>query len=127
MKHKLFIAMILTWPLLGLANGAETKSSLTNALKMWEPSTVSISNGVATVRTKENRVTEQIYLAMVGGVCILTLTEPGSLSTLSEVKFLNRHGRQGYIFKGGETDCAEYVNLPIKKTKTWVLSRTHLN
>lgn len=108
------------------ADDAGTKSSLATALELWQPVSVAVKGPKATIRTKEDRVTEQIYLAMMGGVCLRTLSAPGTLSQLSEISILNRHAAQGYVFEGGETECKEYVKLPVDKTKLWVLGRTHL-
>jgi len=63
---------------------------------------------------------------MVGGVCFKTLTETDAFIELNEINFLNKHGPQSYVFEGGGTECKEYVKLPIKETKIWVLGRTHL-
>ena len=127
MKRIIIAVILITCPLMVTADDAGTKSSLAAALKLWQPVSVAVKGATATVRTKENRVTEQIYLAMVGGVCLRTLSAPGTLLQLSEISFLNRHAAQGYVFEGGENECKEYVKLPGNKTKLWVLGRTHLN
>lgn len=54
------------------------------------------------------------------------LSEPDSLLGITEIQLLNKWEKQGYVFEGGEEECQEYNNLPIKDTKAYILGRTHL-
>ena len=126
MKNSSLVVLILllTFAAAVSANAAASEKAIAKALELWEPLSISLRDNHVTVVTKERRVTETIYLAMVMGICMSTVTMPGTLDGVSEVSFLNRFSGQGYVFEGREKDCEEYVKL--KKTKMWVLGRTHL-
>lgn len=102
---------------------AEAKQSL----KLWEPISVQKQEEELTVISKERRVTDQIYRAMIGGLCMGTIPRPNSLDGISEIRILNQFGRQGYVFEGGKAECAEINNMPIKKTKIHILGLTQMH
>lgn len=52
---------------------------------------------------------------------------PGSWSGVKEVKVLNRHARQGYVFEGGEAECVELGKLNGEAYKFFILERTRWN
>lgn len=123
---KISIFLILFASSSTLAEDIKTKEHLKSALELWAPNSITVEESIATIITKENRVTETIYTAMVGGICFKTLTVPDAFIKIAEINFLNKHGYQGYVFEGGGKECKEYVKLPTKQAKIWILGRTHL-
>ena len=65
MKLRIAAILLVAFPFVIVADDSSAKSSLATALELWQPVSVTVSGARATVKTKENRVTEQIYLAMV--------------------------------------------------------------
>lgn len=109
-----------------LAGNQEAK--IQKSLDMWQPKEVKVQSGILTILSKERRVTDTIYQAMItNGLCMGTLSQPGSLDGISEVRVLNQFGRQGYVFDGGASECGELVELPRDKIEMYVLSRTHMH
>ena len=98
----------------------ESEHAIEEALAMWAPVSVSLRDGQVAVVTKEPSVAEEMYLAMLQGICMFA---PGSLHGVSEVSFLNRLSFQGLVFEGGETECKEFVQVTDKEI--WVRGRTH--
>lgn len=123
---KLAVALILVLGApIALASPAEEQAK--QSLTMWEPNEVRVDGELLTVISKERRITDQIYRAMlVSGLCMGTLSRPNSLDGVSEIRILNQFGRQGYVFEGGAEECEEINNMPANEKEIYVLGRTHM-
>jgi len=127
MMRKLAVALILVLGApIALASTVEEQAK--QSLEMWEPNEVRVDGESLTVISKERRITDQIYRAMlVSGLCMGTLPRPNSLDGVSEIRILNQFGRQGYVFDGGAEECEEINNMPANETEIYVLGRTHMH
>ena len=125
--RKLAVALILVLGApIALASMVEEQAK--QSLEMWEPNEVRVDGESLTVISKERRITDQIYRAMiVSGLCMGTLPRPNSLDGVSEIRILNQFGRQGYVFEGGAKECEEINNMPANETEIYVLGRTHMH
>ena len=124
---KLVVALILVLGApIALASTVEEQAK--QSLAMWEPNEVRVDGESLTVISKERRITDQIYRAMiVSGLCMGTLPRPNSLDGVSEIRILNQFGRQGYVFEGGAEECIEINNMPANETEIYILGRTHMH
>lgn len=105
---------------------SDVEEGAKHSLDLWEPRGVQFQGEILTVISKERQVTDTIYHAMIGGLCMGLIVRPKSLNGVSEIRILNQFGRQGYVFEGGASECAEIVDMPISQTKIHVLGMTHL-
>lgn len=124
---KIGIFMMLSfWASMAAANS--TEDDATQSLEMWEPKEVRVDGDSLIIISKERRITDQIYRAMiVSGLCMGTISRPSSLDGISEIQVLNQFGRQGYVFEGGKGECEKINNMPANKTEMYVLGRTHMH
>jgi hypothetical protein len=102
-----------------------SQSAISKALELWKPTSITISNGRVLVVTRQRSVTDDIYQAMVAGICMAEIGSPGSLGGISEVAIVNAFSRQGFVFEGGSQECRELNDMPGNKTKLWILGKTH--
>lgn len=124
-KYLVLISLLfLLSPMLAFADSVE--QSVSNSLSSWDVQSVVHSGNKLKVISNENRITDSIYRAMVGGVCMGQITAPDCLSGISEIQFLNKWQKQGYVFEGGRNECQKINNMPIKNTKIYILGKTHL-
>lgn len=111
-----------------IALASTVEEQVKQSLAIWEPSEVRLDGALLTVISKERRITDQIYRAMiVSGLCMGTLPRPNSLDRVSEIRVLNQFSRQGYVFEGGAEECEEINNMPANETEIYVLGRTHMH
>ncbi|MBG13796.1 MAG: hypothetical protein CL553_11850 [Alcanivorax sp.] len=124
---KIGIFMMLSfWASMAAANS--TEDDATQSLEMWEPKEVRVDGDSLIIISKERRITDQIYRAMiVSGLCMGTISRPSSLDGISEIQVLNQFGRQGYVFEGGKGECEKINNMPANKTEMYVLGQTHMH
>lgn len=123
--NKTLAALVLTS---SAAMAAPAPDVISRNLQAWAPLEVTLTDGTLQIITDENQVTDQIYWAVLGsGVCGSLWMNKGSWSGVKEVKVLNRHGRQGYVFEGGEVDCVELGKLNSEASDVFVLERTRWN
>lgn len=103
-------------------------ASVVKNLGAWAPLSVTLDNGILEIVTPQDRVTDTIYLAVLRiGVCGSLWLHPGSWSGVSEVRVLNRHAYQGYVFEGGEAECMELGELNGEQSEVYALGRTRFN
>jgi len=100
----------------------DTIEAITPFVKSWHP-TMTLDNKVLTVQTKENRVSEDMYQAVLNGVCTSLWTGDKKWKGIKEIQILNKFSKQGYIFEGGEKECVELGN--VKDSKIYILTKTH--
>lgn len=123
-KIGLFVVLSF-WTSMVAANSTEDHA--TQSLEMWEPKEVRVDGESLIIISKELRITDQIYRAMIiSGLCMGAIPRPSSLDGISEIKVLNQFGRKGYVFEGGKRECEEINNMPANKTEMYVLGRTHM-
>lgn len=125
MKKIAVVLMLVFGAPIALASAVEEQAK--QSLEMWEPNEVRVNGESLTVISKERRITDQVYRAMiVSGLCMGTIPRPNSLNGVSEVRILNQFGHQGYVFEGGKQECEEINNMPANKTEIYVLGRTRM-
>lgn len=84
---------------------ADVKSDATQALEMWQPTSIEYSQGTLTVILPQQRITMDIYTAALSsGLCLWTLYGK-DFSAVKEFVVLNQHGVQGFVYERGGTDC----------------------
>ena len=125
MKVIVFLLLVMSSPVLSFADSIEI--TIRKSLTPWNIKSVQHSGSNLTIISGENKVTDQIYRAMIGGICMGYLMEPESLSGITEIQVLNKWKKQGYIFEGGGEECQEYNNLSIKDTKIYILGKTRMH
>ena len=126
MKHVITLLLLLILcPALSLAGSLE--HAISKSLVSWNIQSVQHSGKSLKIITNENKITDSVYRAMVGGICMGQLMEPQSLSGISEIQILNKWKKQGYVFEGGGKECQDFNNLPIKDTKIYILGKTHMH
>lgn len=124
-KLAVVLMLVLGTP---IAHASTVEEQAKQSLEMWEPNEVRVDGESLTVISKERRITDQIYRAMiVSGLCMGTIPRPNSLDGVSEIRILNQFGRQGYVFEGGKEECEEINNMPANETEIYVLGRTHMH
>lgn len=126
MKLKQLTSILFLAPAIAIAGSQEAQ--IQKSLEMWQPKAVKLQGAALSVISKERRITDTIYQAMItAGLCMGTISRPTSLDGVSEIRILNKFGRQGYVFEGGDSECAEIVKMPVNKTKIYILGRTHMH
>ncbi|MGP9768785.1 hypothetical protein ACT3UM_23980 [Halomonas sp. AOP13-D3-9] len=109
---------------------SDTQERLQVALDPWNPQEIRLTGNQLTVITRERRMTDQVLRPLISmGVCMPVFTgAPDSyLSGIDEIAVLNIHGRQGYIFSGGRTECQAIGGLPMNDLEMYILSRTRMH
>lgn len=102
--------------------------SLAESLSPWAPLSVTLNAGTLKIVTPQDRVTDSIYSAILKhGVCGSLWLNPGGWSGVTEVQVLNKYARQGYVFEGGENECAALGKLSGEESDRYVLGLTRLN
>ena len=109
------------------AAAASVSNEVQKSLELWQPKAVQLNGTSLVVISKERRVTDQIYRAMVGGICMGVLSRPSSLNGVAEIRILNSAGRQGFVFEGGRSECDQINSMPIGDTKLHILGITHMH
>lgn len=125
--RQLVWVLVLLMSVSPVAYTVSVSEQVEESLEMWEPSSVAYEDGSLIILAKERRVTDQIYQAMISGICMGMISRPDSLSGVTEIKMLNRFGRQGYVFEGGESDCKELNEMPMNQTEIHILGMTHMH
>lgn len=126
MKKIALIVVLTLWAPMVMASSIENQAK--QSLEMWEPNDVRVNGESLTIISKERRITDQIYRAMiVSGLCMGTIPHPRSLDGIAEIRILNQFGRQGYVFEGGKKECEEINDMPASETEMYVLARTHMH
>ena len=118
---------LLAFCLAGAAQ-ADQRARASELLEMWQPQSVAIEDGVLKVVLPQDRISEEIYFAVLtAGLCLgFAMEKP--LNGLSGVEVLNRHVRQGYVFERGLEDCDSWNERPAGSpmTRLEILGATHL-
>lgn len=126
MKHLVAAAIVAaTFPLTVFA---DVRSDAKEALAMWQPDKVNFKNGTLTVVLPQQRISEEIYTAVLtAGLCMWTATGK-DLSPVTELVILNQFERQGYVNENGTQDCAAINKMPVGSmdVKIKILGATHL-
>lgn len=121
--------LLVGWQIAAVAD-SDTQERLQVALDPWNPHEIRLTGNQLTIITRERRMTDQILRPLIStGVCMPVFTgAPDSyLSGIDEIAVLNIHGRQGYIFSGGRSECQEIGGLPMNDLEMYILSRTRMH
>ncbi|WP_049089333.1 hypothetical protein [Klebsiella grimontii] len=90
---------------------ASNLTVLQKSLKDWAPISISDKQGIIEIVMNEDRMTPQIYNAVIGmGVCPpLWFEAKGSsyLKNTKEVRVLNRHSHSGFVLESPKASCNE--------------------
>lgn len=109
MTKKLSVLLILFST--SMAAHASNLTVLQKSLKDWAPISISDKKGVIEIVMNEDRMTPQIYNAVINmGVCPpLWFDAKGSsyLKNTKEVRVLNRHSHSGFVLESPKTSCDE--------------------
>ena len=123
---------ILTTTLFALAlpfsATADVRSDAKDALMMWQPTSVAFKGGTLTVTLPEQRITEDIYTAVLtAGLCLWSAAGK-DFSSVSELIVLNQFERQGYVNERGTQDCEELNEMAADSegVQLKILGATHL-
>lgn len=113
---------------LGSPAMADQQAVASDLLAMWQPQSVAIDGGVLTVVLPQNRISEEMYMAVLtSGLCLgFALDKP--LNGLSGVEVLNQYARQGYVLEHGLAPCETWNERPVGSKTTYyeILGATHL-
>ena len=122
MKKMLFMGIL---PLLLMA---QPSKEIQQSLATWQPISMTIKSGNLLIVTKENRVTDTIFKAIIkNGVCMpIWLGSKKALNGIKEITILNKFQKQGYIFEGGKNACQEMGNLKDKQSDFYLLGHSRL-
>ncbi len=105
-------------------------STLKKSLKPWQPIEVSKSGDTLTVVLNENRITPDVYDAVISsGACmdIWTKDVPTKyLESVKELHILNKHKAQGYVLEQPLSTCNKMGKEQPERAKVIMLSHTHL-
>ncbi|HEY1843632.1 MAG TPA: hypothetical protein VGH05_02095 [Buttiauxella sp.] len=104
--------------------------TLQKQLKLWQPIEITEKNNIATVILNENRITPDIYEAVITtGVCsdVWTKDVPNTyMKTTKELHVLNKHKAMGYVLEKPLATCDEMGKESPERAKVIMLSNTHL-
>lgn len=129
MRHFKLIVLVTSAILAGSASASDI-TTLTKSLKPWQPVEITKSKDAVTVVIDDKQITDTIYDAVINaGVCpnIWTKDVPAKyLESIKEVRIVNKHKAQGYVFENPLNSCNEMGKETPENAKTIMLSNTHL-
>ncbi|EPV3025866.1 hypothetical protein ABI309_02415 [Citrobacter youngae] len=129
MRHFKLIVLVTSAILAGSASASDI-TTLTKSLKPWQPVEITKSKDAVTVVIDDKQITDTIYDAVINaGVCpnIWTKDVPAKyLESIKELRIVNKHKAQGYVFENPLNSCNEMGKETPEKAKTIMLSNTHL-
>lgn len=112
-----------------MAAHASNLTVLQKSLKDWAPISISDKRGVIEIVMNEDRLTPQIYNAVINmGVCPpLWFGAKGSsyLKNTKEVRVLNRHSHSGFVLESPKTSCDEVGKATGDSWSIVINSHTH--
>ena len=106
MKNLSILIILTIFPSITYAD--TIPDSITKWLKIYQTKSVTLQKGVLSVTMDRPKVTREIYgTVVVDGVCMSLLDQPTSWgkTNIRLVEVVNSFGAQGYVFKGGATEC----------------------
>ncbi|MEQ8318771.1 MAG: hypothetical protein RH946_00790 [Rhodospirillales bacterium] len=108
---------------------AANRDDILKGTEMWAPIDVRIVGKKAEIILPQKRITDRIYLSVIGaGVCTRLIAKPNSLDGIEEISVLNQFAYQGYVFEGGTELCKKLNKMPLGKSKEiYLLGFTHLH
>lgn len=101
---------------------ADIASDASRLLEMRSPGSVAFESGTLADILPQDRITEQVYLSVIKfGLCL------GPLQAVENIKIVNRHRRQGYVYESGLADCARFNDRAANDSTTdiEILGNTH--
>ncbi len=106
--------------------GTQTFDALTQGLKPWQPIAIHHSNDGIEIILNEDRVSNQIYSAVVrSGICPVLRSNSQSKSArkITQIQIINRYMRQGFVLEQPLNTCTEAGQQT--NSELTVLSNTH--
>ncbi|MFJ5480894.1 hypothetical protein [Pectobacterium carotovorum] len=90
---------------------SHNQSTLQKSLSPWKPLAISESAGAIAITMNEDRITPEIYSAVIKmGVCTpLWFGDKKSayLKNTKEISILNRNNHSGFVFENPKSSCEE--------------------
>lgn len=124
------LAILVTSALLAGSAYASDIETLTKSLKPWQPVEITKSKDAVTVVIDDSQITDAIYDVVINtGVCPNIWTHdvpPKYLESVKELRILNKHKAQGYVFEHPLNTCNDMGKEAPEKAKIIMLSNTHL-
>lgn len=106
------------------SNFSKVDNAVKEFLFPWQPKIVKTANGKMKIVTKERRVTEKIYTAMMPMVC-LGISDTKSESLIKEILVLNIFEKQGWVYETPKK-CSKMIKIPVGKINLFILGDSHL-
>ena len=123
----LVAAMIAFMSLGQHASAQNATEEAAQALAMWQPVSIERVDFALIVTTKERRVTENIYQAMMlAGMCAFVQAGRIRLAGITGVVILNRFEASGWVFEGGASECKSIMAFPRDARSLRLLGHSHL-
>lgn len=119
------ILLILTIIIFSFASKLQ---DISKSLTPWGPLNIEIKHRNLIITTKERRVTDTIFLAMItDGLCMNYYFNKHLLDGISKITILNKFNYHGYVLEGGADVCAQIGKMKNNNNiKFFILSKTHL-
>ncbi|MEQ1968399.1 hypothetical protein ABLA30_15600 [Xenorhabdus nematophila] len=125
---KKYIVTLLLLTSFGVFAQSTNHSVLQKSMKIWQPLSISDRDNVVTLTMNEDRITDNIYHAVIkGGVCAPLWFDDKNTSYLKktkEIRVLNRHNYSGYVFENPRSSCDEVGKATNDKTSLIIASHT---
>lgn len=122
MRTKLYVFTVLLGmiPLSSLAQPQSVPKGIKIAVTAWQPTSLTMQNGIVTVVTPQNRMTENIYKTVATSVCGNSYGNKTfwGKTPIKEIHVLNQFGTQGYIWENPKQTCQETAKLVNEKEVT---------
>jgi len=100
------------------------ESQVKNSLKTLDIKSVTVAGNKLLVISNEKKLTSLIYRSIMGALCMGVLYQPDSLHGIKEVQITNPWN-DGFVFEGGEAECKEMNDMPIRDLELFILGKTH--
>lgn len=97
------------------------------ALYLWEPVAIAQQGSRLVITSKERRVSQTVYTAMIrAGICLFARTGDIQLMGIKEILILNKFRGSGWVFEGGKSACVSLAQAAPDKVDILILGRSHL-
>ena len=125
MKRLLAILLVSLCPAASLAANAVQEAH--SALEGWEPLAIEQDGPVLLVVSKERRVSETVYGAMIRfGLCAFVAAGKIELRGIEMVAIVNRFGGSGWVLERAPGACRDITKAPRGEINLELLKRTSL-
>lgn len=122
MRTKLYVfaALLGMISLSSLAQPQTVSKGIKTAVAAWQPTSLTMQNGIVTVVTPQNQFTEPMYKTITTSVCDHSYGNKTfwGKASIKEIHVLNQFGTQGYIWENPKQICQETAKLVNEKEVT---------